>query len=341
MGRVVKIASIAAGVLIALVALVGFIGYTVAGATAERKLSQVHSTHEVDFPVPFPLTESEIAELREERRAAMGAEIAADTDGPAAPDPLDGVDLDAIALERALARGKHYISSRYGCVECHGQDFGGGVMVDDPPVGVLHGPNLTGGKGSRIDAFTVADWDRIVRHGIQLGGTPAVMPSIDFFAMSDQELSDIIAYIRSLPKVDRETQPVSLGPILKILVATGQFQTSADLLPDHSREHPRFPPPESDTLAFGGHIAQTCAGCHNAELTGGPVPGAPPDWAPASNLTRLADWSFEEFEAVLRQGIRRDGTPVRTPMDKAVVGTRNLTDTEMRAVFAYLQSLAK
>lgn len=348
MNRVLKIALISTGVLFVLVATAGAVGYVVAGSTAERKLSRPMAAHEVDFPVPFPLTEDEIAALREERRAAQGTVVARDGgdvagdsgDETAAADPLAEVDLDAIALERAIERGEHYVTARYACMDCHGEDFGGGVMIDDAAVGVLHGPNLTGGQGSRIAAFTVADWDRLVRHGIRLDGTPALMPSVDFFAMSDRELSDIIAFIRSLPPVDRQMEPVTLGPVLKIMIATGGLPFSADIHPGHQDEHLVEPPSESDTITFGGHLAQACSGCHNRQLTGGPVPGAPPDWAPASDLTRLNGWTFEEFETVLREGVRRDGSPVQTPMDRAVLATKNMTDEELSAVFAYLQSIS-
>ena len=102
-----------------------------------------------------------------------------------------------------MERGRHLVTARYGCAECHGANFGGGVMVDAFPLGSLLGPNITTGQGSRTLQYSPADWDRIVRHGVLPDGRPAVMPSIDFVQMSDQELSDIIAYIRSFP-ADRQ-----------------------------------------------------------------------------------------------------------------------------------------
>jgi hypothetical protein len=44
-------------------------------------------------------------------------------------------------------------------------------------------------------------------------GRPAVMPSDDFQHMSDQELSDIISYIRSLPAVDNTVPKSTFGPL--------------------------------------------------------------------------------------------------------------------------------
>jgi hypothetical protein len=85
-------------------------------------------------------------------------------------------------------------------------------MIDDPMIGRLLGPNITGGEGGRTADFGPADWDRIVRHGIQPDGHPAFMPSEDFRSMSDQELSDIIAYVRSRPTVDATVPPPAPGP---------------------------------------------------------------------------------------------------------------------------------
>ena len=45
------------------------------------------------FPIPFPLTDEEKAALGAQRRAA----------GTSVDDPLAGVDLQAVALERAIA----------------------------------------------------------------------------------------------------------------------------------------------------------------------------------------------------------------------------------------------
>src|SRR5690606_22464413 len=161
-------------------------------------------------------------------------------------------------------------------------------------------------------------------------GGPAVMPSVDFFGMSDRELTDTIAYIRSLPKVDNETPPLELGPMLKVLIASGTFPFSADLHPGHDQEHRREPPPEADTLAFGEHLTRACTGCHKQDLTGGAVPGAPPDWAPAADLTRLKGWTYEDFERAMREGVRPDGSPLRTPMDNAIKVFGKMRDGELK-----------
>jgi mono/diheme cytochrome c family protein len=344
--QVVKFLKIAGGIVVtAALAAGGFYGWAV--STTTSKMATTFETHRADFPIPFPLTEAELTELRTERLAAMSLPAANDPNAPvtdaAEPpiDPLAGVDLDALARERAVARGKHLVESLYPCTECHGADFGGGTMVDDPAVGKMLGANLTTGKGSKTLTYTAADWDRIVRHGVKPDNTGSPMPAKDFFAMSDRELSDIVSYIRSLPPVDKEVEPVSFGPVLNVLVATGQVPLSAQEHPGHDKAHVGEPPPAAADATYGGHITQVCTGCHRADFTGGPVAGGPPDWPPAANLTPagLKGWTYEDFDRAMLEGKKKDGTPLKAPMDGMAKFAKNMTETERQAMWAYLQTL--
>ena len=75
-----------------------------------------------------------------------------------------------------------------------------------------------GGLSVVLD-YTPADWDRGVRHGVAKSGRPTVMPAVDFQKMSDRELSDIVAYLGSLPPVDNQVAAVDFGPVGTVLVA--------------------------------------------------------------------------------------------------------------------------
>ena len=315
MPKVLKFA--AAALLLVVVAGAAFYGW--ASVASAGVLDQSFAVHEADFPIPFPL---DVAEIEE---AGLSPEEA-----------------DALAMERAVERGAHLLESRYGCGDCHGANFGGGVMVDAFPIGTLLGPNITTGEGSRTATYGPADWDRIVRHGVLPDGRPAIMPSIDFRSMSDQELSDIVAYIQAQPPIDAEIQAPTLGPLGRVLVATGQIPLSADALASVP-SHMALPPLAEVTLDFGEHLAAPCAGCHGPALSGGVIPGGDPSWVPAANLTPheggLAEWSFADFDGAMRTGVRPDGTPLRLPMTLAIPLTQNLTDVEMEALWMYLTSL--
>ncbi len=216
-------------------------------------------------------------------------------------------------------------------------------MLDAAPMGTWLGPNLTGGKGSAVSDYTLADWDRIVRHGVRKDGTGAIMPSEDFVGMSDQELSDIIAYVKSFPAVDNVVPKRTFGPVSTMLVATGKLVLPAVSFADKT-EHPARPPEAGETPEFGAHLAKTCTGCHRKDLNGGPIKTGDPSWPPSANLTKgeggiAAAYSFEDFEKVMRTGVKKDGTKVATPMDLLPPYTATMTDTEMKALWAYIQSL--
>jgi cytochrome c553 len=168
------------------------------------------------------------------------------------------------------------------------------------------------------------------------------MPSVDFQRMSDQELSDIVAYIRSRPSRDHEVPRPRLGPLGKVLVATGKFALSADAIPA-DRPHDAMPPAAAPTAEFGGHLAGVCMGCHGADLAGGPIVGGDPSWPPARNLTPhrdgLAGWTYPQFVAALRDSRRPDGSSLRAPMTFMAPYARRMTDVELQALWAYVQSV--
>lgn len=313
MGVVKKIA-IGLGGLIGVLVVAGAGAYVWAGSAASSKLANTYTIKASTFPVPWPLT----------------------------GDSLRSAESEQVALASAVARGKHLVEARYVCVECHSTNFGGGTMIDDPAIGTLLGPNLTMGAGSRTVQYTAADWDRIVRHGVKPDGRPAVMPSEDYFALSDRELSDIVAYIRSLPPVDNTVPAPTFGPVGKMLIATGQFKLSADMHPSaHEGAHAVLPPAEAPNAEFGKHLAQVCTGCHLPSFAGGPIIGGPPDWPPAANLTPagLVGWTYTDFERAMREGVRKDGTKLREPMALMPKYAKNMTDIEMQALWAYISTV--
>jgi mono/diheme cytochrome c family protein len=278
-----------------------------------------------DIPVPWPLTRAELDALRAERAPA-------DADA----DPLAGLDLQAIAHERAVARGQHLVSSRLGCADCHGEDFAGGTMVDAMPMGTLLGPNITPGGVTR--GWAPADWDRIVRHGIMTDGTPSLMPAQDYEMLSDRELSDVIAYLRSVPPSDAVVPAPTLGPVLTVLLATGRFPLAADRL-DHASPRPVEPPAARPTPEFGRHVAQSCRGCHGVDYAGGPIQGGDPAWPHASDLrpAAMVGWTYDDFDAAVRRGKKRAGGEIPPPMPWKTYA--KMDDVEVQALWAYFQHL--
>jgi mono/diheme cytochrome c family protein len=113
------------------------------------------------------------------------------------------VPVTALALPTdaaSLDRGKYLFLSR-GCVDCHGDNGAGRTFVEGEGLRIK-GPNISPGPGSVVTGYRVEDWVRAIRHGVAPSGRPLmVMPSEDYNRFTDQDLSALVAYVRSLPPV--------------------------------------------------------------------------------------------------------------------------------------------
>jgi mono/diheme cytochrome c family protein len=246
--------------------------------------------------------------------------------------PLHGI---AVPTDSAsVARGRHLATVR-GCVGCHGVGLVGHVEVDDPMLGRLAGPNLTNGR--RGDALADTDWERAVRHGVRADGAPLlIMPASEHTGMSDEDLGALIAYARSLPSAPMVPPPSKAGPVLRGLFAAGMVLLLSAEEIDHSKTHPAHVDP-APTPEYGAYLAPMCKGCHGPQLSGGKIPGGPPDWKPAANITPagIGPWTEANFITALRTGHRPDGSMIDEQMPWKMF--RQMNDTELRAIYAYLR----
>jgi cytochrome c553 len=238
----------------------------------------------------------------------------------------------------AIRRGEHLAKTR-GCVDCHGADLGGAKVIDDPAMGRLYGPNLTRGRGGVGSDYSDVDFERAIRHGVAKDGRGLfLMPSTDFAHFTERDMSDLIAYLKSVPEVDRERVPLSVGPVARVLLSLGKIKISANEI-DHAASPAVVTP--GVTVEYGRYLAISCTGCHGANFSGGKIDIGPPDWPHAANLTpdasgRLKDWSEADFIAALRTGKRPDGSVLSPVMPAALSG---LNDVEMKAMWMFLKTL--
>ncbi|MDB4914185.1 MAG: cytochrome c class [Gemmatimonadetes bacterium] len=240
----------------------------------------------------------------------------------------------------AIARGNHLVHSSAGCIDCHGENLGGGTVIDQPPLGRIFATNLTRGKGG-AGTLTDAQYVLAIRHGIAPNGTPLkIMPSSDYANFSDEDLAAVIAYVKSVPAVDKELPANSVGPLGRALFMAGQLPFLHAERVDHERKHLAAVPPAA-TAGYGAYLAGFgCKGCHGPALAGGKIVDGPPDWPPAANLTPSGptkDWTEADFTRLLREGKRPNGIPVNQAMPWRF--TRNMTDDEIHALYLYMKSL--
>jgi len=241
----------------------------------------------------------------------------------------------------ALARGRRLATTISKCSDCHKADFGGGVFIDAPPVARLFSANLTRGKGGIGGQLSDLDWERAIRHGVKPDGSALkFMPAQEFREMSDEDAAALIAYLKSLPPVDREIGTNSVGPIGRALFAKGDLALIPAELINHAAAHPT-PVPMGVSVAYGEYVANIggCKGCHGPGLSGGHIPGTPPEWKDAATITPtgIGHYTEDDFIRALRTAKRPNGAPIDSLMP--VRFNKDLTDDELRALYAYLKTV--
>ncbi|MDX1443851.1 MAG: cytochrome c [Gammaproteobacteria bacterium] len=243
-----------------------------------------------------------------------------------------GKSLDIPESADVIERGRQVVLTR-GCLGCHDRNGSGRVMIDDPKLATVAAPNLT----DLVHEQSVASLDRSIREGVRDDGTSVViMPSAMLSQLVDDDFVAMIAYLRSLPRVDSEPLPErSFGPIARAAFVMGQFKTERQRL----HEIPQvFYAPE-DAVEHGKYLAVTsCTECHGTDLHGAPEAEAmgvnPPD------LRVAAAYSPENFARLLREGIPQGDESRELGLMKVVSVGRfaYFTDAQIAAIHAYLSS---
>jgi cytochrome c553 len=239
----------------------------------------------------------------------------------------------------AVARGRHIAQTR-GCMDCHGPDLGGAKVIEDGAMGRLYGANLTRGTGSRTATFKDEDWVRAIRYGVGPDGQGLfLMPSEEYSHFSDDDLGAVIAFLKTVPAVDRDRVPIELGPVTRVLLTVGKMKLAAEVI-DHAALRPVSMTP-AVTAEYGRYVAAGCTGCHGANFSGGKIDIGPPSWPEAANLTPHADgqfakWSEDDFVKAIRTARRPDGTELNPVMPRAF---GKMDDVELKALFAFFKTL--
>lgn len=251
-------------------------------------------------------------------------------------DTLEQWDIDR--TDRAVVEGGRLVTFR-GCVDCHGKDLAGKIMIDDPAIGIVVAPNITKGEGGLPADWSTADWVRTLKHGVnRQGNSLMIMPSYETAKLSQQDMGAIIAYVEQVAPVNMTWEQSSFGPLGKLLSILDELPTFVAAKIDHQAA--LIPTVEAKPeAAYGAYLAVSCTGCHKADFKGGkhPVPGMPE----VPNITSrgvMAQHQLESFDRFMRTGKNHKGQqvdPAAMPWPLATV----LTAVEMEALYLYLKSL--
>ena len=222
------------------------------------------------------------------------------------------------------------VATRLGCNGCHEKNGAGSVFMDNPAAGLVVAPNLTERRRLYDDAAFAA----LLREGKTHDGHPPLgMPIHMFQYLSDGEVRDVTAWLRSLPDVANPLPVTRYSNEVAKGIADGTLPYLDDVKPDHGNVPPATRPVEP--LALGKYLAfTTCTECHGRDLDG----WGPDD--PTPSLVVAKAYTAEKFARLMKTGEIATGGKSKTGMMSEVAAYRFsvLTDAEVSALKLYLDS---
>lgn len=247
------------------------------------------------------------------------------------------------------------------CINCHGAENGklsGGYMADVKAFGDLYAPNITHHATAKLDGYTDGELIYFLRTGIKKDGyyAPPWMPK--FPLLSDKDIQSIVAFLRSNHPM-LEAQDMVQPTIKPSFLAKALMFAVFKPLP-----YPEKSIPEPDTtnkVSWGKYLVSAkfdCYSCHSESFStmnilepektpgyfGGGNDMLRKDGTPikSPNITMdeetgIGTWTEPQFIKAVRFGERPSGVATQYPM----VPFTNLTNSEVSAMWAYLQTVPK
>lgn len=263
------------------------------------------------------------------------------------------------ATPQRLERGRYIFMGLSGCVHCHSpleksqRGFppvmsmmgAGQVLVEETSLGRMVAPNLTPDVETGSGTWTDDQLARAIREGIGHDGRTLfpMMPYQNFRGMSDEDLASVIVFLRSLPPIRHNLPKTAIAfPVKYLIKGLPQPVTS-----------PVSAPLVSDRVQWGKYLVRmaNCADCHTArgahgeripgmEFAGGMSIHVERVSSASANLTPDASGIPYYDEALFISTLRTGSVGARQLSSiMPFVVYRNLSDDDLKAMFAYLRTL--
>ncbi|HEY0650713.1 cytochrome c [Phenylobacterium sp.] len=227
----------------------------------------------------------------------------------------------------AVERGRK-VARLNGCHDCHGQQLEGLKFHDEMPIIRAWGPNLSLALAEQTDA----DFDAAVRHGVAADGRRLwMMPSSAFAHLTDQEMADLMAYLRTYKPTGVKQPRFQVGPVGRLGVLLGKFKSEPDAIRANGRLQIADAGPE---YAKGREIARTCIECHGQTLEGA-------EFLKSPDLTIAASYDAEDFEKLMRTGIAAGDRKLGLMTAVGPSRFSALSSEEISALHGYLKARAQ
>ncbi len=261
------------------------------------------------------------------------------------------------ASDDPAERGQ-YVFAASGCAACHtaqgeGAAFLAGGRALATPYGTFYTPNITPDPDHGIGRWSEDDFRRALRQGRGPDGTvyfPA-FPYTAYTGMTDRDIGDLWAYLRTVPASAQADRPHELDPPFG-----WRWLLPLWRLLYFDEGPPQVPLGRPAAWYRGAYLVEVmghCGQCHTprtwlgglntdrpyAGTTAGPggrrVPNITPD--PAAGI---GGWSDGDLAYFLESGMTSEGDFVGGEMAEVIRnGTSQLSAEDRRAIVVYLRSL--
>lgn len=247
-----------------------------------------------------------------------------------------------------------------GCSSCHARPkatgeaqlrLAGGLELKTA-FGTFVAPNISPDKKDGIGNWTIADFANALKRGIAPDGShlyPA-FPYASYSRMKPQDISDLFAFLKTLPPVAGKTQPHRIPFPFDIRRGIGLWQ----LLYLNDKPYVHLPENASAQAKAGQYLVEGaghCGECHTSRtflggmkpdewLAGAPNPsgkGAIPNITPAD--AGIGSWSQKDIAYFLESGFTPDFDSVGGEMVDIQQNIAKLPASDRDAIAAYLKAI--
>jgi mono/diheme cytochrome c family protein len=272
---------------------------------------------------------------------------------------VEKISIQVDYSEAHIEKGKRIATML--CIQCHANNAGQltGKHITDVPkeFGTIFSRNITHDKVNGIGLWSDGDLYYFLRTGVKPDGqyVPPYMPK--FPLMADEDVKDVIAWLRSDSKgleSTSEEAPESEPSLLVKVLSNVAFK------PMPLPMAPILKPDTADIIEFGKYYANavsSCFQCHSKNFKtnnalipeesegfyggGNPLLDFDGNIVPSANLTfhetGISAYTEAEFVIAVKFGKKRNGSYVKYPM----VPHNTMTDQEVKAMYAYLKTVPK
>lgn len=257
-----------------------------------------------------------------------------------------------------LDRGQYLVEGSLHCFQCHSKvdknapgapalpgTKGGGRIWTEEGFPWLVTPNITPDKETGGGNWTDDMLARAIREGIGHDGRALfpLMPYRSFSHLSDEDLASVVVYLRTIEPIQDHLPQTKTPFPLSIML---------NILPEPLNAE--VPPPDLSTqVKRGEYLAKIsdCAGCHTPrgrmspelagfEFAGGNVMGQGESAVASTNITPDPS-GISYYDEALFLEVMHTGHVKARKLNPVMpwVYLRNMTDDDLKSIFAYLRTL--